>query len=80
MNIEDIYEEVRELILMLGSQGFLEWSEKLKESLEFGFTASEILMGLRFNLEKLINSKDVDGEILKRSRQLHSEIEKALTV
>lgn len=49
----DYYAEARQLADSLDDEGLDEWSGKLKDAIDAGFTATEILMALRWHARQL---------------------------
>lgn len=56
MKSRDYYEEARLLASNLRKEGFEEWAERFEKTIEDGFTATEILMGLRWQARQLSGS------------------------
>ncbi len=48
LTARDYYQEAREIASRLEAEGFGEWAEKLEAAIAGGFTATEIMMGLRW--------------------------------
>lgn len=53
MMIRDYYWEARQLADSLDREGVDEWGAKFRNAIEAGFTATEILMTLRWNARQL---------------------------
>jgi hypothetical protein len=53
MAARDYYEEARQLARCLAEEGFRNWAEELEAAITAGFTATEILMGLRWKGQQL---------------------------
>lgn len=64
----DYYAEARELIGSLGDEGFHDWAARFDDAIKGGFTATEILMALRWQAQQLQStglrlSADADGRL-----------------
>jgi len=52
----DLYADGYELAERLQERGEREWSDRISNSIDDGFTATEILMALRFQITELLGS------------------------
>lgn len=73
----DYYKAARELAAAIESEGMRAQAESIREVIAAGMTSTEILMGLRWNLEKMDKAgiSDVTGA---RLQELLSRINAAL--
>jgi hypothetical protein len=53
MSARDYYAEARELASRLTAEGFGDWASRFEEAISAGFTATEILMALRWQAQQL---------------------------
>jgi len=53
MSARDYYAEARELAGRLAAEGFADWATRFEEAITGGFTATEILMALRWQAQQL---------------------------
>lgn len=75
----DFYKEARSVSDALKMEGQKEWANLLIEKIEAGSTATEVLMGLRWGLQKCLITRDSKlGDIEKRMLGLVSKIDGAL--
>lgn len=56
MFARDYCAEARELASRLAAEGFGDWSTKFEEAITRGFSATEILMALRWQAQQLQNA------------------------
>jgi hypothetical protein len=52
----DYYADAHEIAARLAESNQREWSDRIERAIEEGYTATEILMGLRFQLAQLVLS------------------------
>jgi hypothetical protein len=75
----DYYAEATELAGRLWDEGNKEWADRLTEVIETGFTSSEILMGLRYQLGQLLSGGPSLPEGLRaQAKSLYEAIDSAL--
>jgi hypothetical protein len=75
----DYYLEAHHLAHQLAGAGLDGWSTVLEDVLAGGSTSTEILMGLRWNLRKLIQDEDgLDAGIRAAAGELADAIDAAL--
>jgi len=66
----DLYADGYEVAEQLREAGLLEWSQRVASAIENGFTATEILMGLRWQLEQVLGSEvDLPSETAALARK-----------
>ena len=53
MPARDYYQEAHQLASRLAEEGYGDWSKRLEDAIKDGFTATEILMGLRWQAKEL---------------------------
>ena len=75
----DHYEVAKKIIKELHEQGHVAWADRLTDVMESGSTATEIFMGLRWNLQKFekesVPCKSTTKKLIK---ELHSRLDRAL--
>ena len=71
----DYYAEARKLAQLLKDEGLNERGEKVLSSLEEGFTATEILMVIRWNLNELLSTELGSAEARSCARRLAEKID-----
>ncbi len=74
----DYYAEARAICEELQAAGREDLAEDLREALESGSTATEILMGLRWNLEKALAEESDLGETKEKMRLLKQGLDRVL--
>ncbi len=76
----DYYAEARELASHLTDEGFDDWAARLEEAIEGGFTATEILMALRWQAQQLQAARlQISAEADSRLKLLLAGLEAALS-
>jgi len=79
MSGRDYYEEARKLADNLAAEGFEDWAARIRGAIERGFTATEILMALRWEAKELRSSDlPLASETLQRLESLLNGLEEAL--
>lgn len=73
----DYYVDAFEIAERLAESGQHEWSERLERVITEGYTATEILMGIQFELGELLESKAVLSD---STRELASDLRRSLGV
>ena len=77
--VADIYAEARSLERDLDARGMHEWSQRIEDVIAGGSTSTEILMGLRWTLDQLLNSlPNLDADVAGRIRQLLTALNELL--
>lgn len=80
MKTPDYYSDAFDLAQALAGQGYPEWGAKLRESVETGFTATEILMALRWTVNNILSSKiAIDAPTRKRLEVFLNDLAKTLS-
>jgi hypothetical protein len=76
----DYYAEGLEIAKLLREAGLVEWADRLVKTIGQGYTATEILMGLRWELSQLLAS-DVEVEPATRAaaEELRDTIDSVLS-
>jgi hypothetical protein len=75
----DYYTEARLIADAIGDQGHAEIATTLRDAVEYGSTATEILMALRYHLTELIASGTLaDPLTIARSRRLMAALDEEL--
>jgi hypothetical protein len=75
----DYYAEAREIIDALRSEDLVSEAEDLREVMEAGATATEILMGVRWHLEQIDRANKTSNVVTKRKiRNLVQELNRVL--
>ena len=75
----DCYGEARRLIAMMKVEGFSDAAATLDDAIKAGFTASEILMALRWQIDRfLAPTPDCSDDLLKSARNLRGHIDELL--
>ena len=75
----DYYTEARLIADAIGDQGHAEMATTLRDAVEYGSTATEILMALRYHLSELVASGvHVDPLTMARSRRLIAALDEEL--
>lgn len=75
----DFYSEIDSLINILNKESFNEQASTLKDAVDSGSTSSEILMSLRWNLNKiLLDSHKYDCFIRMKIKHIIKELDKVL--
>ena len=74
----DHYREAEELIKMLDVAQLQDHGDILQAAMDEGATGTEIFMGLRYNLEKLLNEQSCPDLIRAKAKRLWEELDKAL--
>ena len=73
------YEKTRSLAGSLLSEGHYEWAQRVTSAIEEGFTATEILMAIRWNLEELRAARvDLSPKVHAAVNELLREIDGVL--
>jgi len=57
MAARDYYQEAHRLALLLNQDGLPDWATRFEEAISVGFTATEILMALRWHVQQLKNAR-----------------------
>lgn len=75
----DHYSVGNDLVKLLREEGYENWSQRIEDAISGGFTATEILMSLRFELFELRSEKiELSNTSQSLLDQLLAEIESAL--
>jgi hypothetical protein len=80
MGSRDFYAEAQELARRLTVAGFLPWATELEDTIAGGATSTEILMGLRSTLHRLVQREAprLDETLRETVRELADTITEAL--
>jgi hypothetical protein len=75
----DYYAEARDIAERLAESGQQEWSERIAQVIAEGYTATDILMGIQFQLGELVSTDAiVSDETRALAVDLRQSIQKAL--
>ena len=74
----DYYAEARHLADLLKNEKLNDWAFKILGAIEEGFSATEILMILRWNLEILLSTKVGSADVRDCAQQLYLKIDNVL--
>jgi hypothetical protein len=74
MNAFEHYMKVRELISRLEHEGLSAEAQDLRSVLEGGATGTEIFMGLRFHLSKIVEVKGLAAETRRLAQELSDRL------
>lgn len=76
----DYYAEARELASRLSADGFGDWANRFEEAIRAGFTATEILMALRWQAQQLRSAElPLSVESERRLEALLAGLEEVLS-
>ncbi|MCP4546600.1 MAG: hypothetical protein GY835_09070 [bacterium] len=76
----DYYEEAHQLSRLLADEGLEDWARRIEEAIAGGFTASEILMALRWQSQQLQGARpSLSREVRHRLRTFLAGLEQALS-
>ena len=80
MESRDFYAEAREFAQRLAVAGFRPWATELEDTISGGATSTEILMGLRSTLRRLLQQEAprLDEALRETARELADGISEAL--
>jgi len=79
MGAYDYYGEARRVSTAMRSEGFERDAQALEDAIAAGFTSSEILMALRWHLDRFLAAKPDGSSTLRRSaKDLRNRIDAAL--
>ena len=80
MGSRDLYAQARELAQRLTAAGFRPWATELEVTIAGGTTSTEILMGLRSTLQRLVQQEAprLDEPLCRMARELADAISAAL--
>ncbi len=80
MSARDYYAKARELANRLATEGFGDWATRFEEAVTGGFTATEILMALRWQAQQLQDAGlHLSAEADSRLKSLLVGLEEALS-
>lgn len=71
----DYYADAHEIAERLAESGQHEWSERIEQVIAEGYTATEILMGIQFQLGELVGS---DAELSDDTRALAMDLRQSI--
>ena len=75
----DCYGEARRVSATMRDEGFGPDAQALEDAIAAGFTSSEILMALRWHLDRILEAKPDGSSTLRRSaKDLRNRIDAAL--
>jgi hypothetical protein len=75
----DYYAETRDLANKLAEQGYGSWSQRLTDEMAAGATGTEIVMGLRWTLARLLETEAALPAGLREEAQgLHGALDRLL--
>ena len=75
----DYYGEARRLMVMMRHGGFDEAARALDDAITAGFTATEILMALRWHIDRFLDTNPGCSKALRQdARDLRNRIDQAL--
>lgn len=75
----DYYGEARRLMVAMRDEGFDEAARALDDAIKAGFTATEILMALRWHIDRFLDANPGCSKALTRAaRDLRNRIDQAL--
>jgi hypothetical protein len=76
----DYYAEARALAVKLADGGCGAWAQRLTDMIDAGATGTEIVMGLRWVLARLLEDDDaVPADLRTEARGLHRALDKLLS-
>ncbi len=79
MAARDYYEEAHQLARRLADEGLEDWARRIEEAIAGGFTATEILMALRWQSQQLQGSGLLlSGEVKRQLDRFLTGLEEAL--
>jgi hypothetical protein len=80
MRSRDFYADARDLARRLTVAGFRAWATELEDTIAGGATSTEILMGLRSTLQRLVQQEAprLDESLCETARELADDISVAL--
>ncbi len=61
----DYYEEANKISKLMKNEGFNSWAQKVIDSIEAGFTATEILIELKWNFSQFLKKESTYSNELK---------------
>lgn len=74
----DLYAEARALQVGLEGAGLPGWSSEIDDAVVAGATGSEVLMGLRWVLDRLTSETGLPAELRSQARELLDMVQAAL--
>ena len=75
----DYYGDARRLIAMMEAEGFAAAARTLDDAIEAGFTATEILMALRWQIDRFLETTPACSKsLLGAAKNLRNRIDQAL--
>jgi hypothetical protein len=75
----DYYGEARRVSAAMRREGFEENARAFEDAIAAGFTSSEILMALRWHLDRFLEAKpDASGTLRRSAKALHKRIDATL--
>jgi len=79
MAARDYYQEARRLAWLLNEDGLSDWATRFEEAISGGFTATEILMALRWHAQQLQNAKlHLSAETTRQLERLLAGLDEVL--
>lgn len=76
----DYYQEAKEIAGLLKRNGERKWADKIIESIEAGATGTEILMGVRWNIQECLKTRRTKMEYLdKRMLSFVARLDRVLS-
>lgn len=73
--VRDYYADAHEIAKRLAESGQHEWSKRIDQVIAEGYTATEILMGIQFQLDELVGS---DAELSEGIRALAIHLRRSI--
>jgi hypothetical protein len=70
--------EAKELASLLTKEGIGEYSDKLVDSIEQGSTGTEILMALKWHIERILVLDSISDMSKQKAKRLLRELDKSL--
>jgi hypothetical protein len=75
----DYYADAMSLAATLAERGYHKWSQQLTDTMAAGATATEIVMGLRWILARMLQEEDcLPANLREEARQLHQGLDRSL--
>ncbi|MDR3324342.1 MAG: hypothetical protein LBS89_09095 [Zoogloeaceae bacterium] len=74
----DYYAEAEELAALLEQEGLPDDAKNIRDAIKFRFTATEILMGIKWHLHRFVSLGQGSEETREYAKKLILKIEKAL--
>jgi hypothetical protein len=78
--VSDPYADAAALSAMLRARHMADWATQIDDVIAAGATATEILMGIRWVVQKLLADAHLDAALDKQARELVASIDLLLSV